>query len=779
MRLHALPWSSGQFPINRLRIIAILIWNLLAIFTTIWEYNDNKQFLTSNALFTARTGIEKDLIFRQHGEVHVPITELERSMRQSNINHISIIAVTWLMGLCGIVVGFRTIETATAALTIERDNLNSVFNATPMPMLLFDDRMEAVRVNSAFRDYCPDFDKLPDKRCGTIMKCANSGSESYQCGSSPVCDSCHVVGALREVLRSGLPARGEASVPRIEGNNNKTEVTLLYCMELVCLNGQRHALLSFMDITERTRIEEKLATSEREFRALVENSPDAIARYDRLCRRVYVNPALVRLAGQSADHLTGRTPTETPAIGPEESLKIQTAVGQVLSQGNLMEIELTVKDSSGTTRYSHIRFVPEFDANGEVANVLGITQDITSLRKTETQLLHAQKMESIGTLAGGVAHDFNNLLTVIGGYATLLQLSLKEDEMIAYAQEISDTVERGAELTRSLLTFSGKHEPQKQHNDLNQIVVNLRKSMSRLLRSDITLSFELCDDRLPVFVDRGQIEQVLINLLVNARDALTSDGRINITTSLTEVLEEVRRDGTTISPGSYGHVTITDNGIGMDDDTIKKIFEPFFTTKEAGKGTGLGLAIVFGIIRNHNGCIVINSAPEKGSTFEIYLPLFKGHVPLLHPLPELEIERQRNNETVLVVDDDPATLKVTREILDSYGFTVLTAVDGIEALQVFEAHRDTIRVAVIDLIMPRMNGRAAIEEMRQQKPDLPIILTSGYTDDIIDSTVIAALRVVFLPKPIRPQKLVETICTSLLDLNLLFSDVEQQELEGI
>jgi len=689
--------------------------------------------------------------------VAIPTAELERAMLQSNVNHVSIIAVIWIMGLGGIWVGFRRISSDAVTLTGERDNLNSVLNATPMPMLLVNDKLTVVRCNSAFRDYCIDYDTLPDKRCGTLLKCSNANAEPDGCGTTPSCKSCNLLRALRAGLRSGQSAGGEATIIRDGPDGSTTEAWVLFGVEAVSLDGRSHALLSFMDITGRKHIEEKLAAREQEFRALVENSPDAIARYDILCRRVYVNPALEQLAGKSADLLTGKTPSETFVTNPEMGLQIQDAVEQVLDRGRSLEIEVLSKGSGNMLRNLQIRFVPEFDKDKNVVSVLGITRDITSLRRTEAQLQHVQKMESIGTLAGGVAHDFNNVLTVIGGYAELLRLSLKDDERkLSFANEIADSVVRGSEMTRSLLMFSGKHEPQKQCDNLNQIVANLQKSMSRLLRSDITLTFMLSADQLPVFADRVQIEQVLINLMVNARDALPSGGRIHIATSRVEIREEVVTGGATLSPGSYGLVTVADDGIGMDAETVGRIFEPFFTTKEIGKGTGLGLAIVFGILGNHNGRIAVESEPGKGSTFGIYLPIYAGDVPQKN-LPVPEAAEFHGNETLLVVDDDPTVLTVTTKLLKMFGYTILTATDGMEAVEVFEAHRDEIQIVVTDLMMPRMNGREAIEQIRRQKPDLPVILASGYTDDIIDLAAIDALNVIFLQKPLRLQKLLAAI----------------------
>jgi PAS domain S-box-containing protein len=690
-------------------------------------------------------------------------SEFERPVLQFHLNHASIIATIWLMGLGGIGLAFCGIGTNTLALTTERNHLNSIFNAAPMPMLLVNDRMEVLQVNSALREYCTDFDTLPDKRCGTILKCVNARSKPQRCGNAPVCESCGLLCALREVLSSGQSVRGETSVLRAGEDGSTTKAWVLYGVEPIELDDHSHAVLSFADITERKQMEERLAAREQEFRALVENSPDPIARYDILCRLVYVNPALERLEGQPASFLTGKTPTEAFVAHSEVGRQVQGTVEQVLDQGVPMEIEQAWADSDNVMHHFQVRFVPEFDAHKKILSVLGITQDITTLRKTEAQLQHVQKMESIGTLAGGVAHDFNNILTVIVGYTELLRLSLKGDERkLGFVQEISDSVVRGAELTRSLLTFSGKHEPQKKYDDLNQIVANLKKSMSRLLRPDIHLNFELCNNLLPLFADRVLIKQVLINMMVNARDALSCGGEIRISTALTVIDKDVVTGGVTLSPGSYGLVTVTDNGTGMDEETVARIFEPFFTTKETGKGTGLGLAIAFGIVSNHYGHISVKSVPGKGSTFGVYLPLQEEVMPQKHS-PEQESSGVHGHETVLLVDDEPTVLKMTREILMRYGFTVLTACDGVEALEVFEAHRDEIRMLVTDLIMPRMNGREAIEQIRSRKPDLPVILVSGYSHDLMERTALEANKIVFLAKPVNFQKLLAAIRSGLTE----------------
>ncbi|GAM10779.1 blue-light-activated protein [Geobacter sp. OR-1] len=640
-------------------------------------------------------------------------------------------------------------------------NLNAIIDAMPMPMLLLNDRFEVIRTNAALRSYCVGYDETLDIRCGAILRCTNARRETDGCGRSPACQSCCLMRALRETALSKHPRSGETVISTIGAEGRITDAWLMFSVAMITINDTDLLLTSFMDITASKQIEKKLLTREQEFRALVENSPDAIARYDRLCRRTYVNPALERLAGKSAALLVGKNPADAFVADPHVGRQVADAVSETFAKGAQVNVELAWKDEGGKPHYYQSSFVPECDETGEMRSVLSISRDITSLRTTEAMLLHSQKMESIGTLAGGLAHDFNNLLTVIGGYSELLAFSLQGDEgKLSYAYEITETVKRGAELTRGLLAFSGKHETKKTRIDLNQIVSDLRKSISRLLRTDINLSFELCPEPLPIFADRVQIEQVLINLMVNSRDALCSGGAIDVYTSVVSLHKETISEGVTLHPGSYAVVEVTDNGEGMDEKTAARIFEPFFTTKEIGKGTGLGLSIAFGIVGSHNGCISVASEPGKGSRFRIYLPLYPGEETTDHsPVPE-EIGIY-GTETVLVVDDDPTIQSLLRELLENFGYTVLTASNGEEALEVFESHRDDIRIMVTDLIMPRLNGREAIELIRREKPKLPVILMSGHTYNCIDHEAIEQLNIVFMQKPVSHRRLLETMRSKL------------------
>jgi PAS domain S-box-containing protein len=400
---------------------------------------------------------------------------------------------------------------------------------------------------------------------------------------------------------------------------------------------------------------------------------------------------------------------------------------------------------------------PVRDRDGRIIAAIETLEDITERISLESQLFHAQKLELVGLMAGGIAHDFNNVLTVISGYADLLQLTLSKDEQnLSIAREILSSVERAADITRSLLAFSGKHEIQRQYDDLNLILNSIRKSLSRLIREDITLTIRPEVERLPVYVDRVQIEQVLINLVLNARDAIGTGGIITVSAVLAEHGDMLFKGDAAIPPGRYACLRVADNGPGMDVTTLEHIFEPFFTTKEKGKGTGLGLAIVNTIVAKHNGYISVTSTPARGTEFAVYLPLYAGEMSQRQTEPMQSINHH-GTETVLMVEDDAAIMRLNRDVLGRYGYSILCAVDGVEAMELFNAHRDEIQIAVVDVIMPRMNGREVVEQIRLQCPKLPIIMCSGYTDEIIDRAVISQLKVVFLQKPVKPFELLATL----------------------
>jgi len=375
----------------------------------------------------------------------------------------------------------------------------------------------------------------------------------------------------------------------------------------------------------------------------------------------------------------------------------------------------------------------------------------------ESQLRHAQKMEAIGQLAGGVAHDFNNILCAIIGFGTLLEMGMgKDDPARDHLKQILSAADRATNLTQSLLAFSRKQIINPRHANLNEIVRDIEKMLNRLITEDIELRIVLTERKLGVLVDQGQIDQVLVNLVTNARDAMPQGGVLTIETAEAEPPDELLIVPNYAYPGKCALLTVSDTGSGIDSVAKDRIFEPFFTTKEVGKGTGLGLSMVYGIVKQHNGLITAHSEPGNGTSFRIYLPMV-DNVPTQ---PEHVVEPARSaagSETVLVVEDNPEVRVLNRAILETFGYRVLEAMDGEEAVAQFVRHRDEIDLVVMDVVMPRKNGREAYGEIIKVRPDVRVLFMSGYTSDIVEEKGIIAEGVNFIPKPVNPLDMLKKI----------------------
>lgn len=377
-------------------------------------------------------------------------------------------------------------------------------------------------------------------------------------------------------------------------------------------------------------------------------------------------------------------------------------------------------------------------------------------RKLQAQLIQAQKMEAIGHLAGGVAHDFNNILTAIIGYANLLRKKVLADDQLAFfTDQILSASTRAAGLTRGLLAFSRKQVIEPKPVNLNTIVQAVVKIAKRLIGEDIDFRTVLADQSLPVLADSGQMEQVLLNLCTNARDAMPRGGNLTIETGAVEVGEDARRLNFLDRTGWYGVLCVSDTGSGMDDETRKQIFEPFFTTKEVGKGTGLGLSIVYGIIRQHNGTINVYSEPGKGTTFKIYLPLIAAAGETA--APKAEARAGGGNETILLAEDENDVRVLITLILREAGYNVIEAATGEDAVKIFADHADRISLLISDVIMPKMNGKDVYDQISRTRPGVKVLFMSGYTADIIKSKGILAEGVPFLSKPIIPDQLLRKV----------------------
>lgn len=405
--------------------------------------------------------------------------------------------------------------------------------------------------------------------------------------------------------------------------------------------------------------------------------------------------------------------------------------------------------------------VETFDEVGRLADAFN-TMTENLLKKEaekaglEEQLRHSQKMEAIGTLAGGVAHDFNNILTVVTGYGALLQDELQEGSLLRnYADQVMAASDRAAVLTRRILAFSRKQLIDVHPVNLNELIRSLLSILSRLISEDVTLKFHLTDSDTTIMADSGQIDQMIINLCTNARDAMPDGGALMIETSVIDLDEGFSHDGAVRKPGKYVLMTVTDNGVGMDNDIRERIFDPFFTTKEVGKGTGLGLSMVYGIVRQHDGVIILESAPCKGSSFKIYLPSAKAS-----PRKKFATDTalpKGENETILLVEDDPEVRGLVRDILSKHGYRVIEALDTDDAVNRFREDHQSISMLLLDVIMPKRNGKELLDELNRIKPDNKVLFISGYTYDVITRKGIIDEGLNFIAKPVKPEELLRKV----------------------
>jgi len=505
-----------------------------------------------------------------------------------------------------------------------------------------------------------------------------------------------------------------------------------------------------LDITERRRAEDARAR----LAAIVASSNDAIFSRTLDGKIVSWNRGAERLFGWAEHEIVGQS--ASILAPPSEHGEMTESLSRVAA-GEPVECEnITRLRRDGTSVAVDVRLSPIRDANGQVVGVASIVHDVTqrrraeaaekTLRETEQQLRQAQKLESIGQLAGGVAHDFNNILSVILGYTSLLVEDVPPNDPIhADIEEIHAAGLRATDLTRQLLAFSRNQVLQPKVLDLGVVVLRMEKMLGRLLGEHIDLALVPGADTGLVRADPGQIEQVLLNLAVNARDAMPAGGRLTIATNAVRV-GPLEAGAWGIAPGRYVSLTVTDTGHGMDEATAARVFEPFFTTKEKGKGTGLGLSTVFGIVKQSNGHIRLESAPDRGARFEVLLPVTQERATKGAGSDDRAAPRGRG-ETVLVVEDDDQVRALARNVLRRNGYVVLEAANAGEALLIAE-QGGTIDLLLTDVVMPRIGGHQLAERLRAARPTLKVLYMSGYTDDTVMRQGVELGRLAFLPKPL-------------------------------
>ena len=504
---------------------------------------------------------------------------------------------------------------------------------------------------------------------------------------------------------------------------------------------------------EHRRAEEELRQSEERFSRVFRASPAGIAitTADE-GRFVDANEAFCALTGYARGEILGRTTAE---LGFVQDLIEQAELLEHLRElGTVQNVDLEVRTKRGDRRLVLASF-ERIELGGRPC-LLSLMHDISERKRLEDQLRQAQKMEAIGRLAGGVAHDFNNLLSVIIGYCDLLFRTLPADAAErSEIAEIRDAADAASGLTRQLLAFSRRQVVERRVLDLNAVVSRAERLLKRLVGDDIELIVRLAPALAPVQADAGQLDQVLMNLVVNARDAMPAGGTIVIETAPALLDEAFARDHPGARAGEYVCVSVSDNGIGMDADTQAHIFEPFFTTKEVGRGTGLGLATVYGIVKQSEAFIWVESARAQGTTFRIYFPpAAAGAVP--EPAPRVEPASLTGNETVLVVEDSPQLRELMQEVLQVRGYRVLDAENGDAALEVAGRHEGPIHLLLTDVIMPGMNGRQLADRLTAVRPDMKVLFASGYTADaLVQYGVEGGVR--YLQKPFTPDALARKV----------------------
>jgi len=653
------------------------------------------------------------------------------------------IAVSPVRDAAGAIIGASTIASdITAHKRAEKAQRESetqyqlLFDSSPLPMWVFDRKsLGFLAVNeAAIRHYGFSRDEFADMTLRDIRPDAD-------------------IPRLREHMsrpRRGLQNAEVWRHRKKDGSIIHVEITA----HSLDFQGREAELVLAHDVTDRKRAEERLRQSEERFSKAFRSSPFGIViATESKGRMVDANPAFLKMVGYNREDVIGRTAKELNLW--TEAHQSDLIHQQFVNQDHAKLFEVRFKSQSGEVKL--VEFATERIQLHDEPCVLAIIHDVTEPRRLEQQLRQAQKMEAMGRLAGGIAHDFNNLLSIIIGYCELCQEQLDSNHPVGkHVEQIKKAGERAASLTRQLLAFSRQQVLQPRTLNLNAVVNGISKMLLRVIGEHISLIFKPAESLSSVRVDFGQAEQVLLNLALNARDAMPEGGKIVIETANVELDENYSQIHEVIKSGSYVMLSVSDTGVGMDHATLSRIFEPFFTTKGPTRGTGLGLSTVYGIVKQSGGYIWVYSEPFRGTAVKIYLPSIDQPAESLVPLKRT-VSFPTGTETILLIEDDEALRKVTISLLQSSGYKVLEANSAAAAIDISRHFENNIDLLLSDVIMPGKSGPDLAIDVRRYRPEIKLLYVSGYTGDMIAHQGVLDPGITLLSKPFSKEALLTTV----------------------
>jgi len=618
---------------------------------------------------------------------------------------------------------------------LQEDYFRNIFNTVREAILILDENMRVLSANRSF------FTIFKVDSVNTI------GSLLYDLGNGQ-----WNIPYLRVLLEDILPKNDTVDDYEIEHKFESIgqKTMLLNACKITEKNDLRIILLAIEDITERKRLEDLLAESEARYRRVFETASDGIVLLEKgKGTIIQTNPATEKMLGYSEEECVGKNLQD---IGVSLDMSDFPAIMQTLGRSGIINYDnVPVKTKHGQSIDTDIYMVDR--ARLAQCNI----REVTERKKLEEQLRQSQKMEAVGLLAGGIAHDFNNILSAIMGYGYILQTKMNStDPLRENVDQILVSADRAAEVTHSLLAFSRKQTLNPKPVDITAMIKRFEKLLSRLIGEDIRLVTKFTDKDIICMADAGQIEQVLLNLATNARDAMPQGGQLTLDTHLVELDDSFIRVHGYGKPGMFAVISVTDTGTGMEKETMAKIFEPFFTTKLTGKGTGLGLAMAYGIVKQHNGYINVASEPEKGTTFRIYLPAIQSPKEVIAKAP-LEPLPSKGNETILLAEDDGVLRNLFSTVLEAYGYKIILAEDGEDALKQFMDNKDKIQLVMLDMIMPKKSGKEVYDRIKKMSPGMKTLFSSGYTADRIDKESMLKEGFDLIMKPVSPKDLLKKI----------------------